>query len=74
MAKIAKEVGIGDGKVTVIVNESRANRDYYDIYLLRPVAVMRRKETEDLGYHAFSIRSRKIMDENSLSEDHLNTQ
>lgn len=41
---------------------------------LRPVAVMRRKETEDLGYLAFSIRLRKIMDENSLSEDHLNLQ
>ena len=44
------------------------------IYLLRPVAVMRRKETEDFGYLAFSIRLRKIMDENSLSEDHLNLQ
>jgi hypothetical protein len=28
-AKIAKEVGIGDGKVTDIVNESRVNRGNY---------------------------------------------
>ncbi len=33
-----------------------------------------KKETEDLGYFASSIRLRKIMDENSLSEDHLNLQ
>jgi hypothetical protein len=32
--KIAKEAGIGVGTLTAIVNESGANRDYYDMYLL----------------------------------------
>jgi hypothetical protein len=38
---------------------------------LRGVAVMLRKESGDLGDLAFSIRLRKIMDENSLSEDNM---
>jgi hypothetical protein len=71
-AEIAKKAGVGEGTITAIVNESRKNsRDHYDIDLLRAVAVMLRKEGEDLGDLAFSIRLRKIMDENSLSEDNM---
>jgi hypothetical protein len=71
-AKIAKTACIGEGSVTAIVSEARDKyREYYDVDLLRGVAVMLRKESGDLGDLAFSIRLRKIMDENSLSEDNM---
>jgi hypothetical protein len=54
-AKIGKEVGIGDGKVTAIVNESRANRDYYDIYLLRPLAGTTGKKRRTLAILHFPL-------------------
>jgi chromosome segregation ATPase len=69
--KIAKNNDIGDGTVTGIINEARRQKEYNDIDLLREVALRLKEEELELSPVGFAIRLERIMEENDIKEDQI---
>jgi hypothetical protein len=64
--QIAKQLSIGTGSVTGIIQEVRQAEDgFNDIELLREVAVSLRRDGLDVSQVAFARRLRLWMEENS---------
>jgi hypothetical protein len=68
---IARDIGIGTGTVTAIIQEARKSKEYSDIDLLRQVSIRLRAEALDSSLLAFAIRLKSIMEENGINEDQI---
>ena len=69
--KIAKENDIGTGTVSAIIIEARQQKEYHDIDLLRQISTKLREEGLEPAHLGFAIRLKKIMEENDIREDQL---
>ena len=69
--KIAKENDIGTGTVSAIINEARQQKEYHDIDLLRQISTKLRDHPPQPAHLGFAIRLKKIMEENDIREDQL---
>ena len=67
--QIAREVDIGAGTVSLIIKECKQNDP--DFELLREVAFIIKSESMDLNFLASSIRIRKILEDNGLNEEQI---
>ncbi len=67
--QIAKEVDIGAGTVSLIIKECR--QDDPDFDLLREVAFIIKNESMDLNFLASSIRLRRVLEDNGLNEEQM---
>jgi hypothetical protein len=68
---IAKENDIGAGTVTGIIQEARIKEEYQDIDLLRQVSLKSKEEGLELPELGFAIRLKRIMEENGINEDQI---
>jgi hypothetical protein len=68
--RIAKENHIGTGTVTGIIQDAR-KQEYKDIILLREVSVRLKEEGLELPLVGFAIRLKKIIEENGINEDQI---
>jgi chromosome segregation ATPase len=68
---IAKENDIGTGTVTGIIQEARIKEEYQDIDLLRQVSLKSKEEGLELPELGFAIRLKRIMEENGINEDQI---
>jgi hypothetical protein len=68
---IRKENDIAAGTVTAIIQEARKQKEYQDIDLLRRVSLKLKEEGLELSLFAFAIRLKKIMEENGINEDQI---
>lgn len=68
---IAKENDIGAGTVTGIIQEARIKEEYQDIDLLRQVSLKSKVEGLELPELGFAIRLKRIMEENGINEDQI---
>ena len=68
---IAKENDIGAGTVTGIIQEARKQEEYQDADLLREVSLKSKEEGLQLPELGFAIRLKRIMEENGINEDQI---
>jgi hypothetical protein len=68
---IAKENDVGTGTVSAIINESRQQKEYHDIDLLRQISTKLKEEGLEPAHLGFAIRLEKIMEDNGIREDQL---
>jgi hypothetical protein len=68
---IAKKDDIGAGTVTAIIQEARKQEEDQDIDLLRQVSVKLKEEGLELSLLGFAIRLKRIMEENGINEDQI---
>jgi hypothetical protein len=68
---IAKENDIGTGTVSAIIKEARQQKEYHDIDLLRQICTKLKEEGLEPAQLGFAIRLKKIMEENDIKEDQL---
>ncbi|HEY9385489.1 MAG TPA: hypothetical protein VIP70_00480 [Nitrososphaeraceae archaeon] len=68
--QIAKENSIGAGTISAIIKYAKREEDP-DIDLLREVALILKRDDFDQGYFGFAIRLQKVMEENDINEDQL---
>jgi hypothetical protein len=68
---IAKENDIGTGTVSAIINEARQQKEYHDIDLLRQISTKLKEEGLEPAHLGFAIRLEKIMEDNDIREDQL---
>jgi hypothetical protein len=68
---IAKENDVGTGTVSAIINESRQQKEYHDIDLLRQISTKLKEEGLEPAHLGFAIRLEKIMEDNDIREDQL---
>jgi hypothetical protein len=68
---IAKENDVGTGIVSAIINESRQQKEYHDIDLLRQISTKLKEEGLEPAHLGFAIRLEKIMEDNGIREDQL---
>ena len=68
---IAKENDIGTGTVSAIIKEARQQKEYHDIDLLRQVSTKLKEDGLEPAQLGFAIRLKKIMEENDIREDQL---
>jgi hypothetical protein len=66
---IAKVNDIGVGTVSAIINEARAQKEYYDIDFLRQISLMLKEEGVEIFFLGFALRLKKIMEENDINEE-----
>ena len=69
--RIAKENDIGTGTVSAIMKEARQQKEYHDIDLLRQVSTKLKEDGLEPAHLGFAIRLKKIMEENDIREDQL---
>ena len=68
---IRKENDIGAGTVTGIIQDARKQEEYQDVDLLREVSLKSKEEGLGLPKLAFAIRLARIMEQNGISEDQI---
>jgi hypothetical protein len=68
---IAKENDIGTGTVSAIINEARQQKEYHDIDLLRQISTKLKEEGLEPAHLGFAIRLKKIMEDDDIREDQL---
>jgi hypothetical protein len=68
---IAKENDIGAGTVTGIIQEARKQEEYQEADLLREVSLKSKEEGLQLPELGFAIRLKRIMEENGINEDQI---
>jgi hypothetical protein len=68
---IAKENDIGTGTISAIIKEARQQKEYHNIDLLRQISTKLREEGLEPAHLGFAIRLKKIMEENDIREDQL---
>ena len=71
--EIAKKNDIGAGTVTGIIQEARKQEEYSDIDLLREVSRKLKEEGLALPSLGFAIRLKRIMEENDIKEDQIDS-
>ena len=69
--RIAKENDIGTGTVSAIMKEARQQKEYHDIDLLRQISTKLKEDGLEPAQLGFAIRLKKIMEENDIREDQL---
>ena len=68
---IRKENDIGAGTVTGIIQDARKQEEYQDVDLLSRVSLKSKEEGLGLPKLAFAIRLARIMEQNGISEDQI---
>ena len=69
--RIVKKEDIGAGTVTAIIQEARKEEEYNNLDLLRELAVRLKAEGVRLPLLAFATRLKRIMEENDINEDQI---
>ena len=67
--QIASNNEIGAGTVTSIIQQTKNNHPYYDIDLIRELALKLKKENLDLNYFAPAVRLKKLLDRLEMTEE-----
>ena len=67
--QIASNNEIGAGTVTSIIQQTKNNYPYYDIDLIRELALKLKKENLDLNYFAPAVRLKKLLDRLEMTEE-----
>jgi hypothetical protein len=67
--KIASNNEIGAGTVTNIIQETKSNYPYYDLDLMRELALKLKKENLDLNYFASAVRLKKVLELLEMTEE-----
>ena len=69
--QIASNNEIGAGTVTSIIQQTKNNHPYYDIDLIRELALKLKKENLDLNYFAQAVRLKKVLDRLEMTEENV---
>ena len=69
--QIASNNEIGAGTVTSIIQQTKNNYPYYDIDLIRELALKLKKENLDLNYFAPAVRLKKVLDRLEMTEENV---
>jgi len=69
--QIAANNEIGAGTVTSIIQQTKNNHPYYDIDLIRELALKLKKENLDLNYFASAVRLKKVLDRLEMTEENV---
>jgi DNA repair ATPase RecN len=62
---------IGAGTVTSIIQQTKNNHPYYDLDLIRELALKLKKENLDLNYFAPAVRLKKVLDRLEMTEENV---
>jgi len=69
--QIASNNEIGAGTVTSIIQQTKNNHPYYDIDLIRELALKLKKENLDLNYFVAAVRLKKVLDRFEMTEENV---